>query len=90
MHKSYARATRSYETVYVFDRYDRGRFVDDFLWWDLMTDGRLDGNFIPEVHRFRSAHPDWRYDAGAFGDDEAAAAAVAAAEGRDDNLVDAS
>jgi hypothetical protein len=42
-------AVGTYQTVYVFDRYDQGSLIRDFLWWDLITDGRLDGNFIPEV-----------------------------------------
>jgi hypothetical protein len=34
-------------TFHDYGRYDP---VRDFLWWDVMTDGRLDGDFIPEVH----------------------------------------
>jgi hypothetical protein len=32
--------------VQPYDRYDPMR---DWLWWDLMSDGRIDGNFISEV-----------------------------------------
>lgn len=32
-----------------FHAYDRWDPVRDVLWWDVMTDGRLDGNFIEEV-----------------------------------------
>jgi hypothetical protein len=38
-----------------FHHYDRWDPVADVLWWDLMTDGRLDGDFLPEV-RTRDAH----------------------------------
>ena len=40
---------RQYDRVATYDRYDRYDFAADMLWWDVMTDGRLDGNFIPEV-----------------------------------------
>ena len=38
-----------------FDRYDRWHPGSDLLWWDLMSDGQLDGNFIQEV-RSRPHH----------------------------------
>jgi hypothetical protein len=79
MRKLWQRTSRTYDTVYVFDRWDRGRLVDDFLWWDLMTDGRLDGNFIPDVQRFHTGHPDYAYDRHRGDDDDAAAAAAVAA-----------
>ena len=65
--KFFDRYHRSYETVYVFQDYGRGSTAEDFLWWDLMTDGRLDGNFIPEVQEFRASHPsyDWESEAAA-------------------------
>ena len=46
-------------TVYGFNDYYRSSFISDFLWWDLMSDGRLDGNFIPEVHEYRSTHTEY-------------------------------
>lgn len=49
------------ETIYVFNDYGRASMVQDFLWWDIMTDGRLDGNFIPEVNEYYGAHPDYSY-----------------------------
>lgn len=49
------------ETIYVFNDYGRGSMMQDFLWWDIMTDGRLDGNFIPEVNEYRGSHPDYSY-----------------------------
>ncbi len=48
---------KGYDRIVVFDHYDRYDYARDILWWDLMTDGRLDGNFIPEVRQFRSKHP---------------------------------
>lgn len=44
--------------VVEFNNYDRGSLAQDFLWWDLMTDGRLDGDFIPEVHDHYERYPD--------------------------------
>lgn len=32
-----------------YHHYDRWSPGSDLLWWDLMTDGRIDGNFIDEV-----------------------------------------
>jgi hypothetical protein len=32
-----------------FHHYDRYDPMRDWLWWDLMSDGRIDGNFISEV-----------------------------------------
>lgn len=55
---------RNYETVVVFDRYDSFDYARDMLWWDLMTDGRIDGDFIPEVSHWRSQHGS--YDPGLF------------------------
>jgi hypothetical protein len=60
--KGWQRFQRSSDTVYVFDRYDRGSWASDFLWWDLMTDGRLDGDFIPEVAHHHQAYPGYTYD----------------------------
>jgi hypothetical protein len=62
-------------SVVRFDSWDRGQFVRDFLWWDVMTDGRLDGNFISEVREFRDEHPGYSYDSD--DDDHLAAASMA-------------
>lgn len=59
--KLHDRYSRMSERVYVFHDYDRGAGWDDFLWWDLMTDGRFDGNFIPEVAEWRDHHPHHTY-----------------------------
>lgn len=81
--KSFDRYNKAAATVYHFNRYDAADFARDFLWWDVMTDGRLDGDFIPEVSAWRREHPGYAFDRSrarddAF-DDEAAAAAIAAA-----------
>jgi len=52
---------RQYDRVATYDRYDRYDFAADMLWWDVMTDGRLDGDFIPEVYQYRQAHPGYTY-----------------------------
>lgn len=58
----YGRYQRASDTVYVFHDYNRASGLDDFLWWDVMTDGRMDGNFIPEVREWRDHNPDYRYE----------------------------
>jgi len=60
--KRWQRIGKVYETVYVYDRYDRGRYYDDLLWWDLMTRGRYDGTFLPEVQVFYERHPDYAFE----------------------------
>ncbi len=64
--KRWSRFERSYESVYQFRDYQRASFLQDFLWWDLMTDGRVDGDFVPEVASFRRAHPNYTYDASQY------------------------
>ncbi|MES2765079.1 MAG: hypothetical protein V4642_04380 [Bacteroidota bacterium] len=59
--KMQERYGRAGDTIYGFNDYNRGSLVGDFLWWDIMTDGRLDGNFIPEVYEYRHSHPDYNY-----------------------------
>lgn len=49
-------------TLNAFDEYERGRVGPGFLWWDLMTDGRWKGDFIPQVRDFRLRYPEWRYE----------------------------
>lgn len=56
-----ARFWRDYDRVAYYDRYDRYDFAADLLWWDVMTDGRLDGDFIPEVYQYRQRHPGYAY-----------------------------
>jgi prefoldin subunit 5 len=59
----YDRYSRTSERIYVYDSYYYDP-VGDFLWWDLMTDGRIDGNFIPEVQEYYQTHPDYSYSGG--------------------------
>lgn len=62
-------------SVTVHEYRDYGRVplaAGGILWWDHFTDGRIDGSFIPEVARYREAHPDYRYQ----GDDFEARAAA--------------
>lgn len=68
-----------------FNSYERGSLVSDFLWWDVMTDGRLDGNFIHEVHHHHSHHGPGHH---VHHDHHAdAVAAVADGSGGDDGLL---
>lgn len=62
------RYERVTEVVYVYDRYDYVSPWETFLWWDVITDGRIDGNFIPEVSHYRDVHPDYSYDRSAYSD----------------------
>ncbi|MES2463456.1 MAG: hypothetical protein V4671_23020 [Armatimonadota bacterium] len=64
--KLYTRYERTGNTVYVFNDYNRTSGLEDFLWWDVMTDGRLDGNFIPEVQEYVAANPNYQYDRSVF------------------------
>ncbi len=57
-----ARFSKGYQRVHGFDRFHAGRGVEDLLWWDVMTDGRLDGSFLPDVSTFRQTHPDYSYE----------------------------
>ena len=64
--KLYSRYERTGNTVYVFNDYNRTSGLEDFLWWDVMTDGRLDGNFIPEVQAYGAMNPNYQYDRSVF------------------------
>ncbi len=60
--KKRERWANTHTQIVQFNDYDRYRPMRDFLWWDVMTDGRLDGNFVPEVQRRgprRSAAEEW-------------------------------
>jgi hypothetical protein len=57
----YNRYDRMGTTIYVFDDYYRVSPLEEFLWWDIMTDGRLNGSFIPEVQQYYDMHPDYSY-----------------------------
>ncbi len=53
-------------TVYSFNSYDRGSYMGDLLWWDVMTDGRMNGSFIPDVVSYRDRHPTYIYNRHSF------------------------
>jgi hypothetical protein len=55
------RYDRMGETVVAFDAYSKASMIGDFLWWDVITDGRLDGNFIPEVASWRGERPGYTW-----------------------------
>jgi len=98
--KRWQRFGKVYGSVHSYDRWDRGRYYDDLLWWDLMTRGRYDGSYLPEVSEFHRRHPGYQYDpdykaraeaarAHAHDDDDndvaqAAAMAIEADSGSDD------
>lgn len=60
--------TKTRHVVTSFHDYDRGSLASDFLWWDLMSDGRLDGDFIPEVHAHHQRHPEVEHAVAAVAD----------------------
>jgi hypothetical protein len=45
-------------TVRHYDDWSAARIGQQFLWWDVMTDGRLDGDFIDEVREHHHAPRD--------------------------------
>ena len=51
------RYDEGYQTIVYFDRYDAFDYARDMLWWDLMTGGRYEGDYIPEVQAWREQHP---------------------------------
>lgn len=59
--KRRARIEDTRTRIVEFHHYDRWDPVRDMLWWDVMTDGRLDGNFISEV-RDRGHHVHHHHD----------------------------
>ena len=60
--KRWQRFGKVYTTVYTYDRWDRGRYYDDLLWWDLMTRGRYDGSYLSDVNDFHRRHPGYQFD----------------------------
>ena len=76
--KRWQRFGKVYTTVYTYDRWDRGRYYDDLLWWDLMTRGRYDGSYLTDVNDFHRRHPGYQFDP-----DYKARAAAQAAYARD-------
>jgi hypothetical protein len=60
--KRWQRFGKVYTTVHTYDRWDRGRYYEDLLWWDLMTRGRYDGSYLPDVAEFHHRHPGYQFD----------------------------
>jgi hypothetical protein len=60
--KRWQRFGKVYTTVSAYDRWNRARYYDDFLWWDLMTRGRYDGSYIHSVAAFHQHHPGYEFD----------------------------
>lgn len=60
--KRWQRFGKVYGSVHSYDRWDRGRYYEDLLWWDLMTRGRYDGSYISDVAYFHQHHPGYHYD----------------------------
>jgi len=58
--KRHRKLTVMRERIGGFDRWDRGSFADDFLWWDLVTRG-APGHDIYEVRVFHEHHPGWSW-----------------------------
>lgn len=92
--KQFQRFEKHYHTVYVYDDWSRARAYDDFVWWYLMTDGRVPGHYIPEVAVFEQHHPQWGQGLPAPDhddwDDSDAAAAIANDDYSPDQTRDAS
>ncbi len=56
------RSREAGSTVYGFSDYGRGSTISDVLWWDVMTDGRMNGNFLPSVASYREQNPTYAYE----------------------------
>lgn len=83
MRKRREKQWHTVEVVHHYNDYNHVSFHNNFLWWDVMTDGRLDGNFIPQVQEFHQANPGWVYQRD---DAEAAAMAIDPDSGQFDSL----
>jgi hypothetical protein len=62
-HKRWTRYRERYAGIYGWDRWDDVP-DDDFVWWDVMADGRPDGDVLPDVADYRRRHgrPTWLDD----------------------------
>lgn len=56
-----ARQRDAQTAILAFGAYEMGRLDEDFLWWDLITDGKVKASYIDEVARFKALHPTYRY-----------------------------
>jgi len=61
-HEKWQKRRDSYEKtrdrIVTYHDYDRGSFVTEYLWWDVMTRGSR-GDDLYEVRTFHERHPDW-------------------------------
>ncbi|MBL8635796.1 MAG: hypothetical protein JNM40_21395 [Myxococcales bacterium] len=55
------RKQQAQAAIVSFHAYEHGRLDEDFLWWDLITDGQVKANYIDEVARFKAMHPTYKY-----------------------------
>ncbi len=55
------RQQQAQTAIIAFQAYEHGRLDEDFLWWDLVTDGKVKANYIDEVARFKALHPTYKY-----------------------------
>jgi len=53
-----ASLSKTRERLVTFDKWDRGSFVSEYLWWDLVTRGAR-GDDLYEVRTFHERHPGW-------------------------------
>jgi hypothetical protein len=60
--KRWQRFGKVYGSVHSYDRWDRGRYYDDFTWWDVMTRGRYDGSYLSDVAEYHRRHPGYQFD----------------------------
>lgn len=75
------RYRNGHERVWAYDDWRRPSFAEEFLWWDVMTDGRIDGDFIPQVGAWHSQRPGYSYRSSRHDDDyDRASEAVAGAD----------
>jgi hypothetical protein len=51
------RYRQAYNRVYNFQNYDSYQYGANLLWWDLILEGILNGDFVPEVRDHRSRFP---------------------------------
>jgi hypothetical protein len=85
--KFWKRFDQAFAAIRDFVRYEYGAFEDDFLWWDLIGEGRVRNRFSPEVEEFYEEYPDYSWDSPWEEDDDEAYAAAAVA-GADDEGMD--
>ena len=48
---------QGFQRVHNFNNYNSYQYGSNGLWWDVVMDGTLDGDFIPEVSHYRQQYP---------------------------------